>query len=181
MIEVEKKFRLTDEQYTEIEQQLSEKHVLGQPFGQTDEVYLKGIPSFSEFEQGMPVLRIRTEDNMSTLTYKRAINAGGDAIEHETEIGSVDAMRRIVADMGFSQVTSVVKTRREATIGRFTLALDKVKQLGAFLEIEAITDDPTTVEVLGREIVELATTFGLTEAHIEPKKYDQLIAQLKST
>lgn len=176
MIEIERKFHLTPQQRTTIEKELQSRYGLLKAKHQIDEVFLHGIASFKDFVQGMPITRLRTENDVSKLTYKRRLNEAGDMIEHELTIGSADTMRRILEELDFQSVTTVDKTRLEVSDGTITYALDNVKDLGAFLEIEITTNNRDEQSEAEQRIMAAAATFGLTAHEIEPKKYDQLLA-----
>jgi len=139
-------------------------------------VFLHGIDSFKDFAQGMPIARLRSENGTSKLTYKRCLNEAGDMIEHELTIGSADTMRSILKELDFRPITTVDKIRLEVSAGTITYALDKVKNLSDFLEIEITTDNQNEQAEAEQRIMAAAATFGFTEQEIEPKKYDQLIA-----
>jgi adenylate cyclase, class 2 len=178
MIEIERKFHITPSQKRVIEERLQQHSNPSKAKHQIDVIFLYGITSFKDFTQGMPVVRLRTEDDSTRLTYKRKINAAGDAIEHEVTVSSADVMRSILAEMGYHTVTTVDKVRREARTGDINLVLDTVKGLGDFLEIEVLAENESSLTEAEKRIMATAATLGLAEADIESRKYDQLVAQL---
>jgi adenylate cyclase class 2 len=179
MVEIERKFRLSDDQALMIKQKLEEKAGALKSIHQVDKVFLRGIDSFKDFKPGMPVVRLRTEGEHTKLTFKRTINQGGDSIEHESGVGSVAAIEAILLETDFRLVTNVVKDRVEVQNDNLTFALDSVEGLGSFIEIEIIADDDKAIAAAERQIMEAATQFGLTEEDIETRKYDVLVASLK--
>ncbi len=179
MIEIERKFTLTPDKKASIEDWLQQEYGLPQPVRQIDEVFLHGIDSFAEFKRGMPIMRIRSADNETTLTYKKGINDKGDMIEHELTIGSATTMRAMLKEMDYRSVTKVDKLRTEVKVGELAIALDAVEGLGDFLEIEAIKADKSQLESTEWQIMEMAAGLGLSEADIEARKYDQMIAALQ--
>ena len=180
MIEVERKFRLSDQQKQAIEEKLQSRHRDVVTVRQSDKVFLQGIDSFAEFKQGLPIMRLRTEDDTVTLTYKRCINDTGDTVEHELMIGDADTMQAILDEMDYRLVTRVGKDRLEVKEGSIVFALDTVDELGSFLEIEILAENTDNLSGLERQIMETARVYGLTEADIEPKKYDRMIAALRT-
>ena len=176
MIEIERKYRLTPAQANAVKKKVQAKGTLYPPIHQVDTIYLKGVRSFMEFTQGMPVVRIRTEDSVSKLTYKRSINKAGDSVEHELSIGNPTEMDQILRAEGYQIVTRVVKDRSEVKSGEYTYALDDVKGLGVFLEIEIIGEDDSQVESASATINTIAATLGLDDSMIETKKYDRLMS-----
>lgn len=180
MIEVERKFRLSERQKQTIEEKLLEQHSAATSVRQSDKVFLRGIDSFAEFRQGMPIMRLRTENDTTTLTYKRRINNAGDSVEHELMVDNADTMQAILTEMDYRLVTKVEKDRLEIKKDHVAFALDTVDDLGSFLEIEILAEDTENLAELEQQIMATAKEFGLTEADIEPKKYDQMIAALRA-
>lgn len=177
MIEVERKFRVSPGQKTKLLTRLQDTYGLLEPKHQVDEVYLLGIDSFKDFTQGMPIIRLRTENGITQLTYKRSINDAGDMIEHELTIGSAVTMKRILAEINYRPVVIVDKMRQEVSAEGITRALDSVKGLGNFLEIEVIVSDESHIATAERRIMKAAAEYALTEADLESQKYDKLLAR----
>ncbi|HEX8763161.1 MAG TPA: class IV adenylate cyclase [Candidatus Saccharimonadales bacterium] len=177
MIEVERKFRITPEQKSKIRTDMENQNGSLQPLHQIDEVFLQGLDSFEGFKQGMPVIRLRTENGVTEMAYKRRLNEGGDMKEHELLIGSASVMRSILAEMDFRPVTVVDKIRLQAKAGEMALMLDEVKHLGDFLEIEIMATDESELDDAYQRIMQQAATYGLGEIDIESQKYDKLLAE----
>lgn len=97
---------------------------------QIDTVYLRGLDSFKDFQAGMAVVRLRTEDTTSKLTYKKAINQSGDSIEHEVMVSDARVMDKILRADNYRIVTKLIKNRLEVHDNAVTYALDNVEKLG---------------------------------------------------
>lgn len=179
MIEVERKFRLGAGQKSEIEQTLNDQYGSLEAVHQTDQVFLHGINSFAEFKRGDPVMRLRTTDDETTLTYKRSINAAGDTVEHELQVGSAAIMAAILQEMDYRPVTTVTKDRLTAKAGEIALMIDSVAGVGDFLEIEVLVPDENGQPAAEQAIMAKAAEFGLTTDAIETRKYDQLVSALQ--
>jgi adenylate cyclase class 2 len=179
MIEIERKFRVSSKQKATIEQELHKTQAFLKPKHQIDAVFLHGIDSFKDFKQGMPITRLRTENDVTKLAYKRRINEAGDMVEHELTVSSAETMQEILAEMDFRQVTVVDKVRLEIDTDGLTLALDSVKGLGDFLEIEVVAQNEDSIPEAEKRIMAKAVSLGLTETDIESRKYDQLVALAK--
>jgi len=95
----------------------------GRDFGKTDEA-----------------LRIRTTAEGSSLTYKGP-RLGLTGVKAREEIivpiGSGDAMAKLLERLGFTRTTAVEKDRVTYRVEGTYVALDEVKGLGSFVEIEA--------------------------------------------
>ena len=180
MIEVERKFRLSGRQKQAIAERLRNQYGDTAVVRQSDKVFLQGIDSFAEFTQGMPIMRLRTENDITTLTYKRRINDVGDSVEHELMVGDANTMQAVLTEMDYHLVTKVEKDRLEIKKDRVAFALDTVDKLGSFLEIEILAEDTEDLAELEQQIMVAAKAFGLSETDIEPKKYDQMIAALRT-
>ncbi|MFA5878510.1 MAG: class IV adenylate cyclase [Candidatus Staskawiczbacteria bacterium] len=110
---------------------------------QIDEYY---IPSHRDFFAQKPHptewLRIRTNPDKVIFEYDKSINknASGEqecAEEYETEISSPEEFRKILAFLDFKKVITVDKQREYWNCGDLEVALDNVKDLGCFIEVEA--------------------------------------------
>lgn len=180
MIEIERKFRLTSAKKAAIEKELLRKYNQATPVRQIDEIFLEGIDSFKNFKQGMPITRLRTQGSTTTLTYKRQLNNSGDMLEHEVIVESANTMREILLAMDYRSVTKVDKIRLEIKTDTVTFALDTVKGLGDFLEIEVLAKDERSLAKTEKVIMAKAAELDLSRTDLEPKKYDKMIAELGS-
>ncbi len=178
MIEVERKFRLDDSKKQGVLSMLENK--TPQDFHQIDKVFLFQNNSFKNFKRGQPVIRIRSSNGVITLTYKRALNEGGDMLEHEVKVDSVDVTQAIVLELGYLLATDIEKKRQEFSFDNATVSLDEVVGLGTFLEIEIMADDEQKIDDAQKKVMEIAEKFGLGEAEIVTKKYDQLMEEKRS-
>lgn len=178
MIEIERKFRLTAEQGAALDKTLHDQYGAPEPVHQVDEIFLHGIDSFAHFKQGMPVARLRTVNGETQFTYKRRIDDAGDMVEHELGVSSADIMRHILSELGYLPVTVVDKVRLEAKMGEMAIMHDQVKGLGDFCEIEIMAEDESAIPDAEIRIMAKAAEFGYTQANLEPRQYDQLVAQL---
>lgn len=175
MIEVERKFRVSDRKAVE--------QVLQEQYGadpivthQIDTVFLVGDGGFKSFTPGDPVMRIRQTGDKTELTFKRAINDAGDRLEYELTLDNAYTAELLLRELGHQPVTAVDKVRNEYKQQDYTVVLDEVKNLGTFVEIEIICQEGQEKEA-GHEIDRIADRLGLRAADIETQKYDQLLAQ----
>lgn len=177
MIEVELKFRL--EKKTELEDKLVRAgYKKSKPLHQVDRVFLLKSDSLADFTLGDPVTRIRTiNDQVTTLTYKRAMNAKGDRIEHEMQVEPAHEAEAMLLEMGYKPVAAVDKLRIEYKRGDITVTIDQVKGLGRFAEVEIVCKKGEEEKALAK-IKSVAKEFGLNENDIEPLKYDQMTSRL---
>lgn len=137
-IEIEKKYRLSDEQREMILENLQEigAEFVGEDFEENN-IYGGGI-----LEEQTAVLRIRKTQDKTFLTYKRRI-AGEFAIkqqtEYETAVENADEMEKIVESLGLTKVLIYEKRRKTWRFRQVEIVLDELP-FGNFMEIEgAIT------------------------------------------
>ena len=135
-MEIEAKYRVTDEQYDTIRLALYESMGPPRVEDQRDEYFIDSTKSY--------VARIRNSYDDHILTVKNIIPPSEIKIriEEETEIGSEQAMIRILETLGFEHLGTVIKHRCGWLYSVtdpgpcHTICLDDVEGLGKFLEIE---------------------------------------------
>jgi predicted adenylyl cyclase CyaB len=107
---------------------------------QVDEYF---IPSHRDFRKIRPMkewLRLRESDKGDYINYKNwytkrnGISTYCD--EFETEVEDINSLRKIFSLLNFKSIVKVDKKRRVWTYNQFEVALDTVKKLGSFVEIE---------------------------------------------
>lgn len=101
-----------------------------------------------DFEKLDEALRIRsicnriTGERFSVVTFKGAKTDSRSMTrkELETEVGDPKIAREILERIGFTPVPAVEKERRHFHKQRITACVDRVKNLGEYLELEKIVD-----------------------------------------
>jgi adenylate cyclase class 2 len=107
------------------------------------------------------------------LTYKGAKEKSNykKRQEIEVEIGDADTMRKLLSALGYEQKLCVEKKRRLWRLGGCEVALDKLQELGDFVEIEGPDD---------RQIAQVQESLGLAELQHIPKSYASMIMEKKN-
>jgi len=128
---------------------------LSAPIKQHDVVY--GQPGVADNAPGSIWLRIRTENDTTTIFTLKQQHAGGlDSIEHETEVADAGELDRIIQVLGFSLYSDLTKQRRKAHYNAIEICVDEVENLGTFIEAEKLTeedaDGKAVTEALWREL-----------------------------
>ncbi|PQO43028.1 class IV adenylate cyclase [Blastopirellula marina] len=151
------------------------------PVKQSDFYY--GHPS-RDFAQTDEALRIRRVGSKSIITYKGPKIDETTKTRREIEVplvsGSEGAANiiEILDALGFSQVAEVTKNRRKANLTfadqDVEVALDEVKGLGQFVELEISTDE-AGVDAARTVINDLAAKLGLSGS--ERRSYLELILE----
>lgn len=181
MREIEIKLQVNN--LEELEKNLTENGlVISKEITQDDMVYVPKdvLDPFSNVKVGDTFIRIRKQDGIDTLTLKQQRGVGLDKTEHETKINNSEQMHQMLLIMGWKPATQVIKKRKKGKLGEYEICLDKVEQLGNFVELEKLTDDNADPEKVKAELFEALKPFGLSEKDEETKGYDILMYQLKN-
>lgn len=140
-IEVEIKVKI--ENFKEIKARLAKRGKIIKSIKQVDEYY---TPVHRDFFAQRPHptewLRIRTNPDRVIFEYDKSINKKADgeqdcAEEYETVVSAPGELRKILFFLNFKKVETVMKQREYWECGDFEVALDDVKGLGYFVEVEA--------------------------------------------
>jgi len=140
---IEVEIKIAIDNFEEIKAKVSSIGKLIKLIHQIDEYY---VPSHRDFFAQKPHptewLRIRTNPDKIIFEYDKSINkkANGEqecTEEYETEILNADEFRKILKFLDFKYVVTVDKQREYWDCGDLEIALDKIKDLGDFIEVEA--------------------------------------------
>ena len=170
-MEVEMKFRIED--LEDFEKRIRE---LGGTFVkeavEEDLYFNHPCRDFSKTDEA---LRIR---NGNTLTYKgqRVDSQTKSREEINVKIEDLKKMRKILEKLGFKFVAKVVKKRRYYRIKNVTVTIDKVENLGKFVEVECIGD----YEPCREEVFKVKNALGLKNS-VKETYLEMLLAQRGST
>lgn len=119
------------------------------------------------------VLRVRTGGDEAKLTYKSFDGAtDGSWIEIESSISDPDAVKSMLTAVGLAEYMQIIKTRESGYIQDVELNLDHIKGLGAFIEMEVMTDD---VENGRSHLRSIAASLGIPDSQVVTVGYVQLV------
>jgi len=118
------------------------------------------------------VLRIR-EGALDTLTYKGPrIRTKARAREHlEVAVSCGKTAMQILTEMGFKQVAEIDKIRQTYKIKGLLVALDQVRKLGTYMEIEAMAKSKGELLKLSDRIYDLLDAIGIPREDEEKRTY----------
>ena len=168
-IEVEIKVKIDN--FEEIKEKVSKIGKLVKSIKQIDDYY---IPAHRDFfaRKPHPVewLRIRTNPDKVVFEYDLSINPkeNGDhdyAEEYETEISNKEEFEKILGFLNFKKYVTIEKDREYWMCGNIEVALDKVKNLGNFIEAEAKGDFEDEKEAL-KECKKFLSSLGINDIEI---------------
>jgi adenylate cyclase class 2 len=158
-IEIEKKYRLTEAQYQEMETALEEEQAefTGEDF-EENTIYTNW-----KMKRDKCVIRIRKTDGKTLLTLKKKIQnhlAFKRQIEHETLVADAEALENIVAHLDMRAAIIYEKRRKKWKFKNTEVVLDELP-FGLYMEIEGKLMDIAMVEMI----------LGAEEFTDEPKTY----------
>lgn len=174
MFEIERKFRLNNNEAEGLRSKLDAKYGSGKKLVQKDELFLYKKSSYDQHIIGEATLRIRKSDGKYYFTYKHTVEETGNRVEHETEVSDPAAMRAALLAMGWCSVIHIEKTRWHYHASGVTYDLDDVVGLGHYLEVELISNKDTNAEAT---LVKLATSLDIPAGRIERRSYARLLEE----
>lgn len=121
------------------------------------------------------LLRIRRIVNLgeSILGYKEIRDERNEEFDEiEVKVDDFDKTREILKRLGFKEEVWVKKHRYIYKLDNVTFELNKVEELGDFLDIEVMSDN---IEKAKEKIWEIARLLGLKEEDVEPRLYQELL------
>jgi adenylate cyclase class 2 len=166
MIEIEKKYRITSERRSRIEEALKE---FGAQFVR-DDFEENTIYGGELLGSTASIVRIRRTRDRAILTYKRRVDNASDAkhqIEHESEISDPESVARILLELTLEPKLVYEKRRSIWKLRSVEVLLDELP-FGLFMEIEG--------SLTG--IKEVETLLDIEDLETEHETYPRLTAQL---
>ncbi len=165
-IEIEKKYRLSEEELGHVRARLKETgaELCGSDF-EENTLYDGG-----NLDLETCVLRLRRTERRATLTYKKRFSLPDTAIKHqredETGVENADALHDILLALGYRPALVYEKRRETWRVNGAEVVVDELP-FGTFVEIE------------GEEaaILEAEKNLKLTDAETEHATYPQLTAR----
>jgi len=176
MREIEVKARLQNEA-TFLASAKEHGIAFGKAVSQVDTIFLSktayGDPNWNVF-------RIRIESGKAILTMKyNASTRTRDNIENETVIADTATVTKMLLRLGYKPAVMVNKTRRIGHYQNLEVCLDKVEDLGTFVEIEELVDKTANVDVVQAKLWILAKKLGLKDSDRVYQGYDTLMLNQK--
>lgn len=172
MLEVELKARVRD--LDAVRERLRSMHAVFESAGLERDVYFNA-PS-RDFGKTDEALRLREAGGRYTLTYKGSRSRDHPVKAREEIICGVEsgeAMGKILEVLGFSAVAEVRKWREYYRLGKTIVTLDRVENLGEFIEIEM---DPFA-DMPSSHLIDLAAALGVTEKPLQNSYLELLLRQ----
>lgn len=149
--------------------------VMSAPIRQKDRIFLPQGTDYGSITSHTNVLRIRDQDGIIKFTLKRHRANELDCIERELAISDGEMMVSILGDLNYYEAVQVVKVRRKCQFQDMKICLDEVEGLGAFIEIEKMSDEEG--EKTQRELFDFLKILGVKEEDRVRKGYDTLVIE----
>ncbi len=134
------------------------------------------LDTYFRVAHGRLKLRESLLSGAGLIFYIRADVAGPRESHYETcQVEDPERLKRTLQKaLG---VRAVVAKRREAfVIGNVRIHLDKVQDLGAFVELEGIVDDPAELMGVAEEVRGLREAIGIDARSLLKESYSDLIS-----
>lgn len=136
-VEIEIQVRISDD--TKLRKFLEEKAEFTGESYQKDEYFTPQHRNFIGITPVAEWLRLR-ESSAGSVTYKNwhynSDGKGEYCDEYESDVGNIDQMRKIFAALNIAPVITVEKLRKTWRYDNYEIALDRVTDLGDFVEVE---------------------------------------------
>lgn len=131
---------------------------------QVDEYF---SPPHRDFTAVRPVaewLRLRESSGKATINYKFWNRDGQGrstyADEYETEVKDIAVLRKIFEILNFRKICVVDKVRKSWKHKQYEIAIDSVKDLGDFVEVEQLTDDDLSPDEVNAGMIKFLKDIG---------------------
>lgn len=183
-IEIEAKYKISDEIYDEILNYLIDKKYIEKQEKQND-IYFspKHFPFFGG-DIDNECLRIRILDNKNILSYKKFVAKTEDknsyCIEHEIEVEDIDTLIKILENLRIDKTITIKKDRKSFCVENLIeISLDDVEGLGKFVELEILSEEK--IKEAMKLISEITNSFGLLENMRDYEGYSYLLYEKYKT
>lgn len=173
MREIEVKFQVRD--IEELLLALKARGIeLEAPVHQDDQAYAPAGWSYGDDKHNVSFVRLRTVEGRHTFTLKRPAENALSCVEYETGVSDRDEMHAAIVAMGYRPTMRIVKVRRVADLPDFSLCVDEVEGLGAFLEVERLVVGDESGQAVQAELARFVSSLGIA-ANRTTETYDSLV------
>ncbi|MFH1445079.1 MAG: class IV adenylate cyclase [Nanoarchaeota archaeon] len=173
--EIEIKIPLTENEFFELKERLRQIATMKNNTKHVDTYFTPPHRDFSEPQYPFEFFSIRKRGDKTILNYKHFHPPNSPETTHcdefETEITNAEGIEKIISLLNFRQLV-VVEKERETFIYKddFEICMDKVKDLGFFIEIEAMKSFDG-VEDTRNKLFEFAESLGIDTSKTAPRGY----------
>ncbi|MEE1117742.1 MAG: class IV adenylate cyclase [Methanosphaera sp.] len=180
MIEIEIKAKITNPKLA-----FEKIKKIGGEYSHTEiqrDIYFNG--KSKDFKKTDEALRIREipdgDDFINILTFK------GPKLDSETKtrkeievtIDNKENMTDILINLGYKPSAIVNKVRRIFKYDEYTITVDKLNELGYFIEIEYVAEDTNNIDTIQQNIFDIFKKMDITEG-FEKTSYLELLEKIR--
>ena len=109
-------------------------------------------------------LRLRNKNNEYFITYKDDVFENDKWIysnEYETKVDSIEMLREIFNKIGLKQFIEINNIKEIYKSDKYEISLERVKNLGNFLEVEYCTDNDIDIIEIKNEIQQFINNLNI--------------------
>ncbi|MBU3965309.1 class IV adenylate cyclase [Patescibacteria group bacterium] len=173
--EIEIKIPLGEKDFLRVKERIQKEARFVKKSSQSDEYFNAPHRDFLAPKFPFEWLSIRKRGDKAILNYKHWHPENAEIHTHcdelETEISEPEKLEKIFSALGFKKLVTVEKERETYNYNdEFEIGLDKVKDLGYFIEIETIKDFGS-VEKARKKLFEFAAKIGIDASKPDERGY----------
>ncbi len=182
-VEIEIKIPLEEKDFLDIRKRLQRVAKYVQKLSQVDIYFTPIHRNFAQPKFPFESLRIRRKGDKSILNYKHFhpenVPAPDYCDEFETEIVNSGQLEKMLLAMNFRELVTVEKEREVYLFqDEFEIALDWVKELGYFIEIESVRNLGVS-QTIRKKILEIAKELGVDISKEDKEGYPYMLMKKK--
>lgn len=182
-IEIEIKIPLDEETFINVKEKIRASCKFVKSSHQIDEYFTPAHRNFLEPKFPFEWLSIRKRNNKVFLNYKHYYPENCEITTHcdefETEVKDSNQLEKIFSALNLKRLVTVEKEREVYLYNdEFEVALDTVKELGHFMEIE-VRKSFGSIEETREKLFEFAKNLGLDVSKIDKRGYPFLLMKKK--
>ena len=109
-------------------------------------------------------LRLRSKNNDYYITYKDDIFDNGKWLysnEYETKVESVEMLKEIFKRLGFKKFIEIDNEKEIYKSDKYEIAIENVKGLGIFMEVEYCTNNDVDINTIKKEIQDFIDSLNI--------------------
>jgi predicted adenylyl cyclase CyaB len=180
-VEIEIKVQIEESAFEKFRSFLLKNAKLKKESYQTDEYFTPVHRDFLSPDYPFEWLSIRERNKKVILNYKHWYPENEEKSTHcdeyEVELSSYENMNKIFQSLNIKSLVKVVKKREIYNYNdEFEIALDKVEELGYFIEIE-VKKEFESIEIANKRLLEFAGQIGVDTTNRNYRGYPFLLLE----
>jgi len=182
-VEVEIKIQLDTATFSQIKERLKQLATFVKASQEVDDYYTPAHRDFLAPEFPFEWLRIRNKAGKTILNYKHWHPENTPHTTHcdefETEVAKPEQLHKIFSALELKKMITVDKIRETYHYkDEFEIALDTVKELGHYIEIEALKDFGG-IETTREKLLAFAQQLGIDASQVDKRGYPFILMEKK--